>query len=549
VEGERRSVPSFVHARREATQTSPRTAAIGSGLRLSQPGDHLEREADDIADRIMRSADPVSVSRAPLGISRACASCEEEPRVMRSAASAHAPHVAPNVAAGVPRSGGAPLPAEARAFFEPRLGHDLARVRIHADASAAQSARALQARAYTLGDHVVFDSGKYAPDTTAGRRLLAHELTHVVQQRQTGTAQIQRDVEGGVKIKGDFKMFTPTISGTVGGDEGSAVDIETVQILLADQGYSVSATGKMDEATRDAIVAFQKKAFPKWAKHDGKIEPGGKTWKKLTKGYYEPDEADRERKQFGPRRNVAIGPADITAAKKDTLAFVEDKNNDKLDDALARDRAAADAAVGNVDHIKAKNVRHVAAILETYYDLGISVDTLYVLSHGSYKKPRFVLGNETIDQTNVKRLKILRTLLAPDTKLVVTACHVGGGKDEAASRAFTQDIAQALDVTVYTSRSWVAGSEDAFTEGKVASAIDKPKDFDAADMKDRPNIYLFLGEWLKATPGEKEATIEEINSPVYDADGGFSISSRRFPGYSVGEVREYLQAIRKLLKK
>lgn len=77
---------------------------------------------------------------------------------------------------------GQPLDAETRTFFEPRFGHNFSNVRVHADALAAKSARAVNALAYTVGRNVVFGEGQFAPATTAGRRLMAHELTHVVQQ-------------------------------------------------------------------------------------------------------------------------------------------------------------------------------------------------------------------------------------------------------------------------------------------------------------------------------------------------------------------------------
>jgi hypothetical protein len=79
-------------------------------------------------------------------------------------------------------SAGHALDPSARAFFEPRFGHDFGNIRIHADGSAAASARAVDAHAYTVGRHVVFGHGKYAPDRAEGRWLLAHELAHVVQQ-------------------------------------------------------------------------------------------------------------------------------------------------------------------------------------------------------------------------------------------------------------------------------------------------------------------------------------------------------------------------------
>jgi hypothetical protein len=81
------------------------------------------------------------------------------------------------------RGGGEPLPASQRAFFEPRFGYDFSQVRVHTGAHAAESARAVKAMAYTVGQDLVFNQGQYAPESQDGKRLLAHELTHVVQQK------------------------------------------------------------------------------------------------------------------------------------------------------------------------------------------------------------------------------------------------------------------------------------------------------------------------------------------------------------------------------
>jgi len=97
----------------------------------------------------------------------------------------------PPIVREVLNSPGAPLTAEARAAMEARFGEDFSTVRIHADPRAADSARAVNARAYTIGRDVVFGSGQYAPGTTAGQNLLAHELTHVVQQN-FGESRSQR---------------------------------------------------------------------------------------------------------------------------------------------------------------------------------------------------------------------------------------------------------------------------------------------------------------------------------------------------------------------
>lgn len=84
------------------------------------------------------------------------------------------------------RSPGQPLDAGVRSFMEPRFGHDFSRVRVHAGAGGAESAEAVGALAYTVGRDVVFGPGRYAPGTQEGRRLLAHELAHVVQQEGSG---------------------------------------------------------------------------------------------------------------------------------------------------------------------------------------------------------------------------------------------------------------------------------------------------------------------------------------------------------------------------
>jgi hypothetical protein len=92
------------------------------------------------------------------------------------------------------RGRGQPLPRSARSFLEPRFQHGFGDVRVHAGSEAAQAARQVGARAFTVGRDIVFGAGQYAPHTNGGRRLLAHELTHVIQQRdgQAGHNVIQR---------------------------------------------------------------------------------------------------------------------------------------------------------------------------------------------------------------------------------------------------------------------------------------------------------------------------------------------------------------------
>lgn len=97
---------------------------------------------------------------------------------------------APPIVQDVLRSSGQPLDTGTRAFMEPRFGHDFSRVRVHTDENAADSARAVHALAYTVGQNVVFAAGQYAPHTRAGRKLIAHELTHTIQQSHSRTSSL-----------------------------------------------------------------------------------------------------------------------------------------------------------------------------------------------------------------------------------------------------------------------------------------------------------------------------------------------------------------------
>jgi hypothetical protein len=210
-------------------------AGIQAKLKVGQPGDVYEQEADRVADAVMRMPDPrvqrqvepeeekeETLQSKPLAnqitsfvhVQRQEEPEEEEeeemlqakplaeeitPLVLRQvepeegeeelqarakATSGHLSEVTPNFESNILslRGGGQPLPKSERAYFEPRFGQDFSQVRVHTDTRAAESARAVNARAFTVGQDVVFGSGHYASGTSEGQRLMAHELTHVVQQ-------------------------------------------------------------------------------------------------------------------------------------------------------------------------------------------------------------------------------------------------------------------------------------------------------------------------------------------------------------------------------
>ena len=163
-------------------------AKVPSKLGTSAPHDDYEREADRVADDVMRVPEAT------------CAKCQTTHHHQKYARLAgkrgsgteiedlRAPESVRDVLTGPSR----PLDPAARSFFETRFGHDFSTVRVHSDSKAAESARAMNAHAYTWGRNIVFDHGRFAPHTEPGARLLAHELAHVVQQQPGETPRIAR---------------------------------------------------------------------------------------------------------------------------------------------------------------------------------------------------------------------------------------------------------------------------------------------------------------------------------------------------------------------
>ena len=149
-------------------------------LAINEPGDEYEREAERLTDWVMGSAD--------VGGAAPVRDLTQDLTVRRSASFPAAPALAPAIVHGVLRTPGEPLDHPTREFMESRFGQSFTDVRVHADQGASASARAVQAEAYTVGSHIVFAEHGYSPGSLGGRRLLAHELAHVTQQRSNGGA-------------------------------------------------------------------------------------------------------------------------------------------------------------------------------------------------------------------------------------------------------------------------------------------------------------------------------------------------------------------------
>ena len=169
--------------------TPDRVPLIQTRLTVNEPGDRWEREADAAAERVVRGPAPKVGEVATAGPSSATAPAESmtpvqrAPRAGRSSSMPSPPGVS---------GAGSRLDPTTRGFMESGFGAGFGDVRIHTGPQASQSAKALNARAYTSGSHVVFGAGEYQPESQGGRLLLAHELAHVVQQTGASAPTIQR---------------------------------------------------------------------------------------------------------------------------------------------------------------------------------------------------------------------------------------------------------------------------------------------------------------------------------------------------------------------
>ena len=245
-------IKSLTH--RSTTNYSPANASenakpfVQPKLTINTPGDVFEQEADATADRVMRmEKTDLNVKPTPFTtVQRKCAACEEEDKKIMPAreikplttqATDNETNPVESVATAVPvivppiiqrhcaaceaekkekvqrkengeqqtegddslesyvgnlAGSGQSLPNDVRNYYEPRFGYDFSAVKIHTDSGAAASARSINALAYTTGNNIVFNNGQYSPDNDSGKRLLAHELTHVIHQSGAVQKKIMR---------------------------------------------------------------------------------------------------------------------------------------------------------------------------------------------------------------------------------------------------------------------------------------------------------------------------------------------------------------------
>lgn len=212
---------------------------IQTKLKINSPNDKYEQEADKVAEQVMRMPEPniqrkctscgkeeeETIQRKPLVsqisplVQRTCADCEEE--ALQTKSKGNSGRMASSTLTQQiqsSRGNGQAIDSNTQTFMATRFGHDFSGVRIHSGTQAAQMNKEINARAFTIGKDIYFNRNEYQPSSSTGKRLLAHELTHVVQQGEGNTnSAIQRSVSENYSR---------------GNDDLSECDYETAQIFV-----------------------------------------------------------------------------------------------------------------------------------------------------------------------------------------------------------------------------------------------------------------------------------------------------------------------------
>jgi peptidoglycan hydrolase-like protein with peptidoglycan-binding domain len=281
-----------------------KVSLLQTKLKIGEPGDIYEQEADYIADQVMRMPE-TSIQRQiepEEGMVRRKAITNQVALLAPTQASSEVPSIVHEVL----RSPGQPLDPVTLAFMEPRFGKDFSQIRVHTGSVAGEAARSVNSLAYTMGSDVVFGDGQYRPGMEGGRKLLAHELAHTIQQSEAGAPGIRRKVDDGHDLKAPRFSRTPNIELEAAFDgellisaesHSRGIHVRLIQESLLAQGYTLPefrADGIFGSETKAAVTRFQTDAHA--VTKDGIVGP--ETMRLL-------DEHD-------PSLSTGVGPVAIT---------------------------------------------------------------------------------------------------------------------------------------------------------------------------------------------------------------------------------------------
>jgi Domain of unknown function (DUF4157) len=326
-------------------------------LAINQPGDEYELEADRIADQVLAAPAGVAISGAPS-------------RIQRFIGQAPGPaDTAPASVDHVLASSSRPLDLALRQDMEQRFGHDFSQVRVHSGAAAEQSAREVNANAYTVGHNIVFGAGQFAPGTHQGRRLIAHELTHVAQQgavpRVPGTTTPQLHAGGSV-VQRDTgaPVHSPAAGVSSSGVpyEKSGPDVEATY-RRAGLTEAATAVRGCRELGACAKVLTESEAYT--AYRTGRITAGlGDPGATAVAGMVAPGLAPEAAPALGGAAETAVARA---AARWGTAAVLEGGAAAEAAPAVAGAAAPATAGVATVAVPIAVGVIIVIAVVDLFF--------------------------------------------------------------------------------------------------------------------------------------------------------------------------------------
>ena len=236
----------------------PAAGVIQTKLAINKPGDEFEQEADRVAEQVMRMPELHLQRKCACGGS--CAKCQDEADRLRMKSLGPRTAVgavpAPPIVHEALRSPSQSLDGGTRAFMQPRFGREFGDVRVHTDETAARSAAAVRAQAYTVGRDIVFSAGQFAPQTPVGRRLLAHELTHVVQQDGGRGGVVQRAPSGQPTADSPAEVLGAIVHilSTRNMDIGLAQDVGPAGEQISAPGYYTDIKKSVHESGHVALL-------------------------------------------------------------------------------------------------------------------------------------------------------------------------------------------------------------------------------------------------------------------------------------------------------
>jgi hypothetical protein len=240
---------------------------IQTKLKIGQPGDKYEREADAVADRVMNMNHAETMQMQPIEeeeeeIQMKCKQCERE-EMLQTKSDGKDGFAGPEIVQQIKNSNGKgnPLPQHTNQFMSNAFDSDFRGVKIHSDHGAMKLNEQLGARAFTYGNDIYFNKGEYNPESSKGKNLLAHELTHTVQQKGIRRKMIQKANLTSPRMAGNA-LFEDVLDNTQVIELGdSGPEVRRIQQMLIDLGFFTipvtGATGVFDADLVNAVKAFQ----------------------------------------------------------------------------------------------------------------------------------------------------------------------------------------------------------------------------------------------------------------------------------------------------